>query len=653
MPFASSGHWTSLLGRQASHYLSQAPNISHRSIHVSAFTPRASAQTNLSTAQRLLHQTRGLFQAFVGHLTTPGTLRGSGSGHGFHSAVRATRAPTIQQNLSFGTRLALSRPLGAPKLPRPPVVPRSVTQVGLGTARNFSSGRPIFQNLVQNVPIAGRALSEADWDIRKREEQMLQFGKAKKGEKKGKGAAKAEKVHFHDAASSASENVDAEAELDHYFPASPRPQVTTELLIPLAPTPSSRLPLPSNPSSSKHPLLPIPALSELHYDHTNHNLRVSTIFARWMPGSISFENSPSLTTAGSERSSLQDVFNDHRRGVIALSTEEASNPRCIADGDGLSLPSQDPVIERGEVWYEDGSVILQAETTQFCVHKSVLSEHSSVLKAMLSSPEKYDQATMGSCPVVKLDDDAGDMEDMLQTIYRPSYSEIVEDTSDFSMIKAWLQLGRKYEIQYLTRKAHQRIGKKFSLSLDEFEANQDDTIFAESNDDALVDSLVVAHLALSFQMPIIAQIAYYACICTIWTPDHLVPCLELAEEICGDSFHEHGDTILQAIYAGHPRILAGRHTLMFDILCSTPCSACRRKPRCTEGMHALLLQARKNKAFDSFPRIPGSSWLRYMNMADKLCWQCCDALQANLDQKRIALWKEIPKMFNQADYPPL
>ncbi|KAA1477117.1 hypothetical protein DENSPDRAFT_571300 [Dentipellis sp. KUC8613] len=284
MPLASSGGLSSLLGRQASH-LAQAPNIpSHRSIHISSFIPRPQPRVSSSTAGRLLRTTRGLLQAFVGHLTTPGTLRVPGAGNGFHHAVaNATRGPTIRQGLSLPARIALSKPLGAPMLPRAPVVPRSIAQVGLGTARNFSTGRPIFQHLAENVPMTGRALSEADWDVRKREEQRLRFGKAKKAEKaKGKQAVKAEKAQFHPAAaSSVSEPQDDEAEFDHYFPAAPTAGVTTYLLIPLAPTPSSRLPLHNNPSSStKHPLLPISALSELHYDHHNHALRVSSLFAR-------------------------------------------------------------------------------------------------------------------------------------------------------------------------------------------------------------------------------------------------------------------------------------------------------------------------------------------------------------------------------------
>ncbi|EIM90247.1 uncharacterized protein STEHIDRAFT_51664, partial [Stereum hirsutum FP-91666 SS1] len=175
--------------------------------------------------------------------------------------------------------------MGTPKLPKAPVVPRGISQVGLGTARNFSTGRPIFQNLVQNVPIASRAAYEVDWDIgeKMKEERKLAMGKEQKKARKTK-VAKAEKVHFHDAAASVASSAQeqTEEELNRYFPAAPIAAVSTQLLIPLAPTPTSRLPLSANPPSmsTKHPLLPLNVLGDLHANHNMHSLRVSTLFGR-------------------------------------------------------------------------------------------------------------------------------------------------------------------------------------------------------------------------------------------------------------------------------------------------------------------------------------------------------------------------------------
>lgn len=56
---------------------------------------------------------------------------------------------------------------------RPPGVPRATSQVGLGSARNFSSAKPIFQNVVQNAPLGLRVLGDADMlDMRKFKKEM-------------------------------------------------------------------------------------------------------------------------------------------------------------------------------------------------------------------------------------------------------------------------------------------------------------------------------------------------------------------------------------------------------------------------------------------------------------------------------------------------
>ncbi|OBZ75584.1 hypothetical protein A0H81_04849 [Grifola frondosa] len=225
-----------------------------------------------SSAQTLFKQTRTLISRFVAHLAAPGTLRAPNVpavARSLHTAPAHTR--TIQQGFSFP----------APHLPRAPAIPRTTTQVGLGTARNFSTGRPIFQNLVENVPISGRAFWEADWELKlAKERQRMRVEKyGKKAEsKKGKEMQKPKEKKVKKLATTEESK---EAELEHYFPAPAVPEVTTHLLIPLAATPTSRLPLPRHPmSASTRPLLPLELIANIHTSYGTHALRVSSLFAR-------------------------------------------------------------------------------------------------------------------------------------------------------------------------------------------------------------------------------------------------------------------------------------------------------------------------------------------------------------------------------------
>jgi hypothetical protein len=62
--------------------------------------------------------------------------------------------PTIENNLSLPVRHALSVRMGVPRLPRPPTLPRSIAQVGLGTARISPGHRP------PNLPEHRRRIDE-------------------------------------------------------------------------------------------------------------------------------------------------------------------------------------------------------------------------------------------------------------------------------------------------------------------------------------------------------------------------------------------------------------------------------------------------------------------------------------------------------------
>jgi len=68
---------------------------------------------------------------------------------------------------------------------------------------------------------------------------------------------------------------------------------------------------------------------------------------------------------------------------------------------------------RSEIWYDDGSVVIQAHSTQFRVHRSILSAHSSVLKDMVPNAEEL----VEGCPIIHLSDSAEDMAHLLKALH--------------------------------------------------------------------------------------------------------------------------------------------------------------------------------------------------------------------------------------------
>lgn len=75
-----------------------------------------------------------------------------------------------------------------------------------------------------------------------------------------------------------------------------------------------------------------------------------------------------------------------------------------------------------DLWFDDGSVVLQVESTQFRVHRSVLSSQSVIFRDMFSVPQpSVSGATVEGmiegCPVVCLQDKSQDWTYVLQMIY--------------------------------------------------------------------------------------------------------------------------------------------------------------------------------------------------------------------------------------------
>lgn len=89
-----------------------------------------------------------------------------------------------------------------------------------------------------------------------------------------------------------------------------------------------------------------------------------------------------------------------------------------------SSPSIDEnsVIVRSTVWYDDGSVVLQAECTQFRVHRTLLCQNSTIFTDMFSIPQpSQEESLVEGCPLVRLSDSAEEVETILRALYFHTY----------------------------------------------------------------------------------------------------------------------------------------------------------------------------------------------------------------------------------------
>ncbi|KIJ64949.1 hypothetical protein HYDPIDRAFT_111635 [Hydnomerulius pinastri MD-312] len=133
--------------------------------------------------------------------------------------------------------------------------------------------------------------------------------------------------------------------------------------------------------------------------------------------------------------------------------------------------------KRLEPWMEDGNIVLAAQGNYFRVHLSVLSLHSSIFKDMFisSSPSSGcstssygaldDVQVIDRCPVVQLSDSVEDLQIVLDALYRRSHVFTFDQPMPFSVVAAFLRLGKKYEIRQLFNEAKAKLETSFPCKL--------------------------------------------------------------------------------------------------------------------------------------------------------------------------------------------
>lgn len=131
-------------------------------------------------------------------------------------------------------------------------------------------------------------------------------------------------------------------------------------------------------------------------------------------------------------------FSRWRDFLLFMSSQPASK-RKREDDDTGSQASQDSwstntTITRSKYWLDDGNVILQAENTQFRVHRSMLSRNSSVFSDMFSIPQPphMDQGEqLEGCPIIHLSDKASDVEYLISILYDNTRFDFLLNFSKF------------------------------------------------------------------------------------------------------------------------------------------------------------------------------------------------------------------------------
>ncbi|KAJ7037770.1 hypothetical protein C8F04DRAFT_952317, partial [Mycena alexandri] len=125
-----------------------------------------------------------------------------------------------------------------------------------------------------------------------------------------------------------------------------------------------------------------------------------------------------------------------------------------------------PPTRSTEYWFDDGNIILEVESTQFRLMKSILSKHSSVFREMFTMPLPADEPTIENCPVVVLSGDtAQDWTLFLGAIFPKSHPG---ELPTFSLLAAILRLSKKYDFPLFRQKCVRRLREACPTSLKDY-----------------------------------------------------------------------------------------------------------------------------------------------------------------------------------------
>lgn len=82
-------------------------------------------------------------------------------------------------------------------------------------------------------------------------------------------------------------------------------------------------------------------------------------------------------------------------------------------------PRIPPTYYRSDLWWEDGNIIIEAETTRFRVYKGHLATHSEFFNELFLVPQPPipdEGEIVDGCPVVRVSDSAEDWEYILRAL---------------------------------------------------------------------------------------------------------------------------------------------------------------------------------------------------------------------------------------------
>ncbi|KAJ7106067.1 hypothetical protein C8R43DRAFT_906353 [Mycena crocata] len=300
--------------------------------------------------------------------------------------------------------------------------------------------------------------------------------------------------------------------------------------------------------------------------------------------------------------------------------------------------TEDAPITRSDIWYTDGSVVFQAQNTQFRVHWGVLTQHSSFFRDMQGLPQPADQPSIDGCPVVELHDSADDVKYLFTALYTPFVTFLGQKGLPLPAVAALIRLGRKYDFRELLDSAVERFTYENPATLKEYDALNVAHCYTTTRI-VHYPGIVFDMLTLAKENNILSALpcAYYRVVDLhtqlfdgISRGDGTFACLDPAD---------HRQCVL-----GHSNLLRKQFDLgcTFSWVPKWPYADCSTADKCRKSRDSFWRQF-TNNIFMSAMGTPSH------NLGKHFCSPCSEDIKELICAGREKVWKELPSLF---DLPP-
>ncbi|KAJ7614848.1 hypothetical protein FB45DRAFT_1064505 [Roridomyces roridus] len=286
-----------------------------------------------------------------------------------------------------------------------------------------------------------------------------------------------------------------------------------------------------------------------------------------------------------------------------------------------------PVVRSSELWFDDGTVILQAENTLFRAYRGVLSAQSPVFRDTFSLPQPKEQETFDGCPLLHVHDSAADFEIFLSALHDAGYFANYP-VDGFETLTRLLRLATKYDVEHLRARMVSILDAIYPSSLTEWLVRSPPAGYTQMEG----DDFLALDLASEYQLlPPLPGIYFECSAYTI--PNIFASGIDLkTKETCVAVEGEFSDKWARKIVHG--------------VLCPSETNACNDPTSCDRVRLGLVSQNGLPKLAELFD----CSW-RWDRST--LCVQCKATAQKEYDSAVRKLWDVLPSLFGLPEWEVL